>query len=182
MSDRMGSSRAPPSPLSPGASPSSKVSKQPEKPPLPKAFVAALCLCSCAHGYIMTNLFSYAGLMCADLGWVEDRDSAGFIAGFLSSANMIGRTFTAGAWAIFAERHGYKRGMVVSMVCVALTGMLFGFCTDLVPAVLVRLIVLGCGNGYVLLMGPISVEVAVVYVELSSRRRGMFQRDGSCRR
>ena len=95
MSDRMGSSRAPPSPLSPGASPSSKVSKQPEKPPLPKAFVAALCLCSCAHGYIMTNLFSYAGLMCADLGWVEDRDSAGFIAGFLTSANTLGRTFTA---------------------------------------------------------------------------------------
>eukprot|EP00971_Amphidinium_carterae_P201641 4001202-Amphidinium_carterae.1 len=68
-------------------------------------FAVALCLCHVAHLYFVCNIFSFAGLMCVDLGWAEDRDKAGYVAGYLQSANTLGRIPTASLWGFLADRH-----------------------------------------------------------------------------
>ncbi|CAE8633892.1 unnamed protein product [Polarella glacialis] len=98
--------------------------------------------------------------MSADLGWAEDRDHAGFIAGFLQSSNTLGRVFTAGIWGYLGERFGYQSCLKVTYVLIFLGGLLFGLCTDPAAALLVRFFFLGAGNGWVTLFGPLTIQVA----------------------
>eukprot|EP00420_Gonyaulax_spinifera_P012286 CAMPEP_0197938520 /NCGR_PEP_ID=MMETSP1439-20131203/118268_1 /TAXON_ID=66791 /ORGANISM="Gonyaulax spinifera, Strain CCMP409" /LENGTH=69 /DNA_ID=CAMNT_0043561595 /DNA_START=45 /DNA_END=251 /DNA_ORIENTATION=+ len=68
--------------------------------------------------------------MCADLGWATDRDGAGFVAGFLQSANTMGRIPTGMLWGCLGDRIGISNAMMLSMVFIALGGLLFGLCTN----------------------------------------------------
>lgn len=128
--------------------------------PLPWRLVAVMCLCDGAHYYSMCSLFSYGGIMSADLGWVEDRDAAGFVAGLLGSAGMLGRTFTSPFWGLVPARCGYKRAVLPTLGSIAAGGLCFGLSTSLWSALAARTLLLGVGNGWVTMMAPLAAEVA----------------------
>lgn len=95
-----------------------------------------------------------------DLGWTEDRDHAGFFAGFLQSSNALGRVFTAGLWGLCGERFGYGPCLMAAFVSILIGDVLFGLCTEPTSALIVRFLFLGAGNGWGTLCGPVFAEVA----------------------
>lgn len=128
--------------------------------PLPWRLVAVMCLCDGAHYYAMCSLFSYGGIMSADLGWVEDRDTAGFVAGLLGSAGMLGRMLSSPIWGLVPARCGYKRAVLPTLGSIAIGGLCFGLSTSLGSALAARTLLFGVGNGWVTMMAPLAVEVA----------------------
>jgi len=66
--------------------------------PLPRKRIAVLAAAHMAHAYSISSIFAYAGIMCVELGWADDEDSAGYIAGFLGSVLTFGRLPTASLW------------------------------------------------------------------------------------
>lgn len=132
----------------------------PRREPLPRWALGAACVGNCAHFYSVCSLFSYAGVMSADLGWAADRDHAGNIAGFLQTANVLGRMPTSSLWGYFAERYGLKLGVCIAMSSLALGNLLFGFCTDsVVAAVGARFLFLGMGSGWTTFVGPMALAM-----------------------
>ena len=87
----------------------------------------------------MSSLFSYSAIMAVDLGWSEDRESAGFSAGWLASAVFIGRFFTAGAWGEFADKRGRRPALAITLTSMAIGNLLFGFCKSFWMAIAIRL-------------------------------------------
>ena len=85
---------------------------------LPWAHVAFLCMMEGAHFYTVCAIFSgfapsflshvqgFAGVLSADLGWVPDKNEAGFVAGWLQSSNVCGRILTSTIWGFAAARYG----------------------------------------------------------------------------
>lgn len=128
--------------------------------PLPMRPILILCLCNTGHFYAVCSLFSYAGIMCVDLGWAPDRNRAGFAAGFLQSANTLGRVLTASLWGFLAHRYGLKRCLNASMVFIGIGGILFGISTRPIAAILSRFIFMGVLNGWPTFAVPVSAEVA----------------------
>eukprot|EP00929_Paragymnodinium_shiwhaense_P035156 TRINITY_DN19021_c0_g2_i1.p1 TRINITY_DN19021_c0_g2~~TRINITY_DN19021_c0_g2_i1.p1 ORF type:complete len:447 (+),score=61.65 TRINITY_DN19021_c0_g2_i1:63-1403(+) len=127
---------------------------------LPLRLILVCCLCDSTHYYAICSLFSYAGVMTADLGWALDRDHAGFIAGFLASASLFGRTVTSSIWGFVAARFGYKKAILVSFSCIAIGGVAFAFSSNLYAALAARFVFLGAGNGWVAMMSPLCMELA----------------------
>ena len=126
-----------------------------EEAPLPPwRQVLALALCQGAHAYTLGSLFSYAGLLCVDLGWAADADAAGYTAGYLAGALTFGRIFTSVAWGKAADAYGVRPTLVASCVNIALGNLLFGCARRLPLAMLARCLFLGAGNGLVTLQGP----------------------------
>jgi len=112
------------------------------------------------HFYTVCSLFSYAGVLTADMHWTEDKNDAGFIAGWLQSANVCGRIVTSSLWGFVAQRYGAKPVLLLALVSLLVGGLLFGFCTDLVGAMCVRFIFFGLLNGWPVLMGPCAAAAA----------------------
>jgi len=98
--------------------------------------------------------------MAADLQWTASRDHAGFVAGFLQSSNLVGRALASIAWGSLAGTCGYKKCILATVCSLILGGVAFGFCTTLAVALLARLVFLGLGNGWVVIIGPSSADVA----------------------
>ena len=69
---------------------------------------AALALCQASHSWTLGSLFSYAGLLCVDLRWADDEDSAGYVAGYLAGALTFGRIFTSVLWGKAADAYGVR--------------------------------------------------------------------------
>ena len=67
-------------------------------PPRRPAVVAALCLAQMAHFYSMCAIFSYAGFLANDSGWVSTPDRAGYVAGLLATMLPLGRLPTSMLW------------------------------------------------------------------------------------
>ena len=121
--------------------------------------IAGLTLCNAAHFYSICSIFSYAAFLCVDMGWVEEIDEAGFIAGLLPTLLMLGRILTSWPWGVLSDRIGVVACLRLSMISVALGNILFGFATQKWAALAVRFFLLGAGNGWVSLIGPISNDV-----------------------
>eukprot|EP00438_Fugacium_kawagutii_P018274 Skav222985 [mRNA] locus=scaffold1827:160037:161425:- [translate_table: standard] len=113
-----------------------------------------------AHFYTVCNIFSFAGILCADLNWAAHRNQAGFVAGWLQSSNLFGRIFAASAWGFVASRYGIKLVLTITLIAMLIGGILFGFCTNLVADLSVRFIFFGLLNGWPVLLGPCAVAVA----------------------
>lgn len=116
--------------------------------------------------------------MSADLGWVDDRSEAGFVAGFLQSANTCGRVFTAILWGYIAQRFGYRVSLLLVLASIAIGGVAFGLATELVPAVLFRFIFLGLGNGWVTMFAAAAADVAGA--SRQTEVTGIIMASGSC--
>lgn len=128
--------------------------------PVPLRLLMALYLGNCAHFYTICSVFSYVGVMTVDLGWAANRDDAGYVAGFVQSSNLITRIFSAGLWGWASQRFGLKKSLLASLFSIILGSFLFGFCTSLWSALLVRGSLLGFLNGMTTLLSPLAAEIA----------------------
>jgi len=57
--------------------------------------IATLALCHAAQYYSLICIYSYVGFLAVDLGWIADKDDAGFVSGLLGAAMPLARLFTA---------------------------------------------------------------------------------------
>ena len=122
--------------------------------------IAALALSNMAHFYSLCSIFSYAGFLAVDCGWASDTDTAGFAAGLLPTFVMLGRLCTSVPWGRAADRYGRRPCMLASMAAVAIGNLCFGLTTNLGAALAVRFLLLGAANGWVSLMGLMTLEIA----------------------
>lgn len=113
-----------------------------------------------AHFYTVCAIFSFAGVLSADLGWVPDKNEAGFVAGWLQSSNVCGRIITSTAWGFIAARYGSKLVLGNTLAAILIGGILFGFCTNLAASMSVRFVFFGLLNGWLVLQGPCAIAVA----------------------
>ena len=65
----------------------------------------------------------YAGVLCADLQWVSDRNQAGFVAGWLQSSNVFGRVLMSSVWGYIAARHGFDVVLMVTLASLFVGGL-----------------------------------------------------------
>ena len=129
--------------------------------------VAVIAAGMMGHSYSIGSIFSYVGIM------AEDADAAGFVASLLSSALTVARLPTASLWGHAAERYGTGRALRASCAAMALGNALFGLCTTLAAALLVRGVLLGACNGFVTLMAPMSGGMEMRALTTSIRRPKM---------
>ena len=73
-------------------------------------------------------------MLTADLHWTDDVNSAGYMAGWLQSANVCGRIVTSSLWGLIAQRHGPKPVLRVTLASLFVGGVLFGGCTNFAGA------------------------------------------------
>ena len=128
-------------------------------PPMRPAVVAALCLAQMAHFYSMCSIFSYAGFLAADSGWVSTPDRAGYVAGLVAAMLPLGRLPTSVLWGWVADRYGRRPALIGSMLGIAVGNLAFGFARSLWAALAVRFVLLGGCNGWNSVLGPICAEV-----------------------
>ena len=79
-----------------------------EEAPFPWRQCIVLALCNAAHFYTICSLFSYAGFLVVDLGWSPNVDEAGYVAGYLGSALVVGGSSprcSGGAWRMLSEEN-----------------------------------------------------------------------------
>lgn len=93
-------------------------------------------------------------------GWSKDRESAGFVAGWIAASLVIGRLPTAGLWGKFADTYGRRPAMMLTELAIIVGNFFFAFSTNLPMAIIVRGFFLGACNGWVTLMGLLCSEVA----------------------
>ncbi|CAM9302492.1 unnamed protein product, partial [Ectocarpus sp. 8 AP-2014] len=74
--------------------------------PFPWLPMLALAIGLVSHSYSLSSLFPYVGFMVQHLGVADDKDEAGYYAGYLASAFMVGRFATSYFWGRFADRYG----------------------------------------------------------------------------
>lgn len=98
-----------------------------------------------ASAIAVASLFPYVGYMIVDLHMSSNIESAGYYAGYISSALMLGRLTTSIFWGKIADHYGRKP--VICMCCVALSifSLLFGFSSHFWMAILSRFLI-GCFN------------------------------------
>eukprot|EP00904_Undaria_pinnatifida_P000540 jgi/Undpi1/10487/HiC_scaffold_29.g12937.m1 len=95
---------------------------------------------------VQMSAFSYVGYMVQYLGVVDDKNKAGYYAGLLSSAVMIGRLFSSIFWGQVADRLGCRSVMVVGLLSTAGLSLGFGISTTFTWAFVCRFL-LGLLNG-----------------------------------
>ena len=134
-----------------------RASKQ--EAPFPWRQCIVLALCNAAHFYTICSLFSYAGFLVVDLGWAADVDGAGYVAGYLGSALVVGRLFTSVLWGHLADKCGRKPAILLSMAGILIGNLAFGVTKTLHSALAARAFFLGACNGWVSLMGVYVGEV-----------------------
>ena len=128
--------------------------------PLPWKAVVVCCLGNSAHFYSICSVFTIAGFLCVDLGWTKSVDTAGFVAGWLGTALVVGRLFTAVAWGKAADRIGRRKCFLATCFFILIGNLAFGLSRSLTTALLTRFVFLGMLNGWVTLTGPIVNEIA----------------------
>lgn len=77
-----------------------------------------------------------------DFKITDNRTDAGYYAGLISSSFMFGRALGSFYWGNFIDKHGRRKGMIISIVNIALSSLLLGFCTDYYLLLLLRFV---CG-------------------------------------
>eukprot|EP00438_Fugacium_kawagutii_P005487 Skav209955 [mRNA] locus=scaffold2335:1802:2743:- [translate_table: standard] len=63
-------------------------------------------------------------------------------------------------WGYIAARYGFDVVLAITLASFLVGGLLFGFCTSLVLAMLVRFIFFGLTHGWVAIMGPYAASIA----------------------
>lgn len=118
-----------------------------EEPPFPWMAMSALCVGMLGHSVAFTSPLPYVAFMVVDFGMVDNLDEAGYYAGWITGAFMIGRTIASLPWGVAADKWGRKPCLLLSMFNVAILGLWFGFSTSFTMAVVLRFLV-GLGNGF----------------------------------
>ena len=104
--------------------------------PLVKVLVVAFSAFSSC--FSVTYIFPIVPYIVLDLGMVTDPREPGLYSGYLSSASIAGSTVSGIPWGRFADRHGRKLPLQLSMMFIAGTSILFGFSTNFWMSVALR--------------------------------------------
>lgn len=123
-----------------------------------KAFWA-LALAAFVNAYAMTFVFSFAGLMVVEIGAAENKDEAGYSAGYIMSAIMAGRAISSYGWGLFADRYGRKPVILIALANIVVLSIVFGFVGSLGMAIVVRTLT-GFFNGIIATGKTMSAELA----------------------
>lgn len=111
--------------------------------------IGALCLAVFCQTYLFLNAFTYSGFMAMHLIPGLTTQTAGSRAGLISSAYMIGRTFSAFAWGKIADTIGRKFVFYCGFFIPAVFSVWFGLATSFNTALFARFM-MGVGNGLIL--------------------------------
>lgn len=113
----------------------------------PYLAVAALCVGMLAHCIVFTAPLPFIAFMVVDFGMSSDLNSAGYAAGWIAGIFMIGRLVSGVPFGMVADKWGRKPCLVVSMINIAIFGIMFGFSRNYTMAIASRFLI-GMGNGY----------------------------------
>eukprot|EP00752_Nemacystus_decipiens_P011400 g10125.t2 len=116
--------------------------------PFPWPPMLAIAIGLVSHSYSLSSLFPYVGYMVQQLGVAGDKDEAGYYAGYLSSAFMVGRFMSSYFWGRFADRYGRLPVMYLGLCSIATFSIGFGLSTKFWWAVTCRFL-LGAMNGLI---------------------------------
>ncbi|CAB1117719.1 unnamed protein product [Ectocarpus sp. CCAP 1310/34] len=97
--------------------------------PFPWLPMLALAIGLVSHSYSFSSLFPYVGYMVQHLGVTDDRDEAGYYAGCLASAFMVGRFATSYFWGRFADRYGRLPVVYIGLSSIGVLSLAFGLST-----------------------------------------------------
>jgi MFS family permease len=100
---------------------------------LPYARLAILSVCTFAGCYNMTTMMPFIPMLVRDLGKADDLREPGFYAGYLVSANQLGRILTSVLWGRYSDTHGRKPVLLYGLAMTALTALLFGLAARAEP-------------------------------------------------
>eukprot|EP00752_Nemacystus_decipiens_P011395 g10122.t1 len=114
--------------------------------PFPWLPMLAIAVGPVSHSYALTSLFPYVGYMVQSLGVTDDKDEAGYYAGFIASAFMIGRVGSSYFWGRFADQYGRLPVVYVGLGSMVVLSIAFGLSTTFVWALSCRFL-LGVTNG-----------------------------------
>ena len=116
-------------------------------PPFDYTSMLALCTGMLAHSVVFTAPLPFVAFMVMDFDMAPNLDTAGYSAGWITGAFMIGRTVSGLPWGVASDKWGRRPCLLMSMFFVALFGLLLGFSTNFATAVVLRLAI-GLGNGF----------------------------------
>ncbi|CAM9775793.1 unnamed protein product [Scytosiphon promiscuus] len=114
--------------------------------PFPWLPMLAIAIGLVSHSYALTSLFPYVGYMVQHLGVTHDKDEAGYYAGYVSSAFMVGRFGSSYFWGRFADTHGRLPVIYVGLGSMVVLSVAFGLSTTFLQALVCRFL-LGMTNG-----------------------------------
>jgi len=134
--------------------------------------IISLSVCLFCHSYLLISVFPYSGFMAIFLIPRLNREDAGSYAGFLASAFMLGRVLCSYPWGKFADRHGRKIVLCISLGLSTFFSLCFGFVTSFKSAMLIRFF-LGLSNGILVTTKTLISELANGNDELEKRGMGI---------
>lgn len=105
-----------------------------------------------------TYLFSYIGFLAAELGNFENVNESGYLAGYLSGAMFLGRTFSAPFWGTLSYRYGRRPTLISSAFSVVIFPIMFGLSKNIWFALLARFF-LGFFNGTSTIGRTVAAEI-----------------------
>ena len=119
------------------------------KPPPFRTLAAIGCaLALFSNAYSLFSVVPYAGFMVQWVGMANTTDEAGYYAGFLVAAYMIGRACTSVLWGGLSDRIGRKPVLLIGCASMILGQLMFGLSRSFAVALLARLL-MGVFNGVV---------------------------------
>jgi MFS family permease len=86
------------------------------------------------------HITTYSSRLVVDLGITQSRTEAGFYAGAISSSFMLGRALGSFYWGNFIDKHGRKKGIMISLANLAIFSLILGFCKNYYLLLLYRFI------------------------------------------
>lgn len=135
------------------------------KPKLPVKQLVILSLCRLADPISFSSVFPYLPEMIESFN-VPKNDVAKW-AGITSAVFSISQATTGILWGRASDRYGRKPIILTAMICVMLSGLLFGFSRSLLMAIIARSCA-GASNGNVGILRTIVAEM-VPHKELQPR-------------
>ena len=125
--------------------------------PLPKKELGVLAIALVTNSISITVLFPFLKFMVRDMG--QSEEDSGYYVGLIASSFMLGRLFTSIPWGVFADRYGRKPALIISLLCISCLSPLFGICSSVRWAVIVRLFT-GASNSIIGIGKVIATEIA----------------------
>ena len=89
--------------------------------------------------FTFTVVFPFASEMVMSFGVASNRDSTGFWVGLLATSIMVGRVVSSPIWGSLIDIWGRKVVTQFSLISMSVLQTLFGLCTSITPALIIRL-------------------------------------------
>eukprot|EP01135_Chromosphaera_perkinsii_P010540 Nk52_evm50s2152 gene=Nk52_evmTU50s2152 len=124
--------------------------------PLPRVVMLLVCLGMFANSFLIVMLFPFVPFMVRDFG-VEEK-KLGYYVGFIATSLFVGRAAGSLPWGLLVDRYGRRIPMIVTLGCITVFGLAFGFSKNFYWAVVFRFLT-GFSNGAVIIVKAMIADV-----------------------